>query len=603
MAFLGIVLALALWELAGWLLGRSWLRAAVAFVGAQPALLYGYYLWGGIKEMAAAAMIATTVALLGAAVQNAFAPAALATLALGTAALIGVLSAGGILWLLPALLAAMALAVAVLGPRTAILRGAAFAVLVALLALPSLLPGLKPPTSSPLTSSSAIGNLLGPLDPLQVAGVWPAGDFRVDPSESGPAHVLIAITVLAAIAMLVLAWRRRAIAPLLYVVGTLIAAFVIYAIGSPWVDGKALATASPVIPFAAALAAAALWATGRRVEGGVLLVAIAGGVLWSNVLAYHDVNLAPRDQLAELEDIGAEIGGQGPTLMTEYQPYGVRHFLRDADPEGVSELRRRQVPLRSGGVVPKGETADTDQLEPAGLFQYRTLVLRRSPAQSRPPSPYRLVSRGQYYEVWQRDTGAVPAGLQHLGLGNEVSPIGPVLCARLRGIVAAAPPTASLLAARRPGVTVVPLSQTDYPSEWVTAPGAGDSPTPSGPGEIAAAVRVPAAGDYEFWLGGSVRPAVDLEVDGREVDRVRHQLQNFGEYTRLGSAALSAGAHRVTIRFHGGDAHPGSGGAADPIGPLVLSDSDAAEARIERFGTDQVDRICDGLWDWVELVP
>jgi hypothetical protein len=253
--------------------------------------------------------------------------------------------------------------------------------------------------------------------------------------------------------------------------------------------------------------------------------------------------------------------------------------------------------------VPKGETADTDQLEPSGLFQYRTLVLRRSPAQSRPPSPYRLVSRGQYYEVWQRDTGAVPAGLQHLGLGNEVSPIGPVLCERLRGIVAAAPPTASLLAARRPGVTVVPLSQTDYPSEWVTAPGAGDSPTPSGPGEIAAAVRVPAAGDYEFWLGGSVRPAVDLEVDGREVDRVRHQLQNFGEYTRLGSAALSAGAHRVTIRFHGGDAHPGSGGAADPIGPLVLSDSDAAEARIERFGTDQVDRICDGLWDWVELVP
>ena len=66
-------------------------------------------------------------------------------------------------------------------------------------------------------------------------------------------------------------------------------------------------------------------------------------------LAYRDVNLAPRDQLAELETIGHRIAGQGPTLMTEYQPYGVRHFLRDADPEAASELRRRQVPLRAAG--------------------------------------------------------------------------------------------------------------------------------------------------------------------------------------------------------------------------------------------------------------
>ena len=28
--------------------------------------------------------------------------------------------------------------------------------------------------------------------------------------------------------------------------------------------------------------------------------------------------------------------------MTDYEPYGVRHFLREADPEGASELRRRE---------------------------------------------------------------------------------------------------------------------------------------------------------------------------------------------------------------------------------------------------------------------
>ena len=117
--------------------------------------------------------------------------------------------------------------------------------------------------------------------------------------------------------------------------------------------------------------------------------------MWSNALAYRDVNLAPRDQLAELETIGHRIAGQGPTLMTEYQPYGVRHFLRDADPEAASELRRRQVPLGDGRTLHKGETADTDRFQLGGLLVYRTLVLRRSPVQSRPPSPYRLTWRGR----------------------------------------------------------------------------------------------------------------------------------------------------------------------------------------------------------------
>lgn len=71
--------------------------------------------------------------------------------------------------------------------------------------------------------------------------------------------------------------------------------------------------------------------------------------------------------------------------MTEYEPYGVRHFLRDADPEGASELRRRPVPLRDGSSLDKGEFADIDRFDLGGLLEYRTLVLRRSPLASRPP--------------------------------------------------------------------------------------------------------------------------------------------------------------------------------------------------------------------------
>ena len=39
------------------------LRALIAFLAAQPAVLYGYSLWGGIKEMTAAFLVALGVAL------------------------------------------------------------------------------------------------------------------------------------------------------------------------------------------------------------------------------------------------------------------------------------------------------------------------------------------------------------------------------------------------------------------------------------------------------------------------------------------------------------------------------------------------------------
>ena len=132
------------------------------------------------------------------------------------------------------------------------------------------------------------------------------------------------------------------------------------------------------------------------------LATIAGGVFASNALAYRDARLAPRAQLTELERIGHQFAGEGPALMTEYQPYGVRHFLRHLDAEGASELRRRPVPLRDGRVLGKAEVADIAAFAPEAILVYRTLVLLRSADSSRPPAAYRLVWSGRFYDVWQR---------------------------------------------------------------------------------------------------------------------------------------------------------------------------------------------------------
>ena len=626
MALLGALLALGLWQIAAPLLSSRPLRALAAIVGSQAALLYGYYLWGGIKEIAAAALLASAVPLATFAVARRGEPRALVPLALICAALIGVLSAGGVAWLLAPLAGALSLLLATVGRRGAVRSAGAFAALTTVLSIPVLLSGsILPPTSSALTSADARGNLIEPLEPTQVAGIWPAGDFRVDPAQVAPTAVLVGLALAAAAGGLVYAWRQRVWTVPLYVGGSLLACVAICALGSPWVDGKALATASPAIPFAAALGGAALYVRGMRVEGAAVLVAIAAGVLWSNALQYRDVDLAPRDQLAELERIGERIEGQGPTLITEYQPYGARHFLRDADPESASELRRRRVQLVRGGTLAKGAHADLDRLALDGLLAYRTLVLRRGPAESRPPSPYELVSRGHFYEVWQRPEAPVPRVVEHLGLGERTSPVSEPACAEVRALATRAGSRGTLVAARRPPISVVPLGVAAYPAGWDGTDPA--RPRPTTPGELTARVEVSSRGEqsatggsaarpagrpdlagtsrrvYELWLRGSVRPEVELLVDGRPAGEVRHQLNNDGLYVRLGRARLAPGAHEVTVRFDGPDLHPGSRGRPAPIGPLALSRADTSKTRLAEVPAAEAEaRLCGRPWDWIELV-
>ena len=96
----------------------SRLRALAVFVAAQPALLYGYLLWGGVKEAVSAALLALVAALTPAALRERARARGLLPLAMATAALMGVLGFVGAVWIAPMLLPAL-----VVGLR---LRGFAF---------------------------------------------------------------------------------------------------------------------------------------------------------------------------------------------------------------------------------------------------------------------------------------------------------------------------------------------------------------------------------------------------------------------------------------------------------------------------------------------
>jgi hypothetical protein len=575
-SFLAAMLALGLWQILGGVLRRPGWRALAVFVAAQPALLLGYALWGGVKEVGAAAFIALATALAPAAVRPGASLRDAALLALPAAALIGVLSVGGLLWLVPMLAVLAPLVWRRFGRRSAVRRALAFALPLLLLVIPVLSAGLLPPTSSPLTDPDAEGNLRGSLNPLQVLGVWPSGDFRFDPDGTVVTVVLIALAVLAALVGLWAAWSRRGrdARPALYAT-SLLACAAIVAIGSPWAGAKALATASPVaLSLAIGGAIAALRAD--RFVGAFLIAAVAGGVLWSSVLAYGGVSLGPYGQLAELEQIGEEFAGQGPALMTEYNPYGARHFLRDLDGEAASELRQRTVPLRGGGFVEKGHSVDTDELDLDGLLEYRTLVLRRSPVRSRPPSPYRLLWTGETYEVWQRPDALAVAPFEHLPLGEPHQPSAVPRCAEVRALARRSlrgRPEARLLAAHHASVH----DATD------------------------GSLEVPRAGRYAAWLEGSARGKVELLIDGREIGEVRQELNNDGSYLHLGEASLSAGHHEAELRFGGADLRPGSGGFPRPkTGPLLVVPAEGGRGELVSVPAWEARRLCRRRWDWIE---
>src|SRR5207245_806802 len=100
----GAALALCLFALMESIVPSLRMRALLAFLAAQSALLYGYSLWGGIKEVTAAFLLALVAALAAAVLPRRPARAQeLLPLALATGALTMTLGVGAGGWVAPAL--------------------------------------------------------------------------------------------------------------------------------------------------------------------------------------------------------------------------------------------------------------------------------------------------------------------------------------------------------------------------------------------------------------------------------------------------------------------------------------------------------------------
>jgi hypothetical protein len=290
--------------------------------------------------------------------------------------------------------------------------------------------------------------------------------------------------------------------------------------------------------------------------------------------------------------------------MTEYQPYGVRHFLRELDAEGASELRRRQIPRLDGADTSKGEWSDTDALELSpdleGLLTYRTLVLRKNPRQSRPPEPYQLVYSGEFYEVWQRPETWDPSQLiAHEPFGSGLDRGGIAPCDRVAAVAAQAGPGGRIAAAYAP--LVAGSTITAVPDGWFSDPASG-SVTPTSDGTATGEITVPVAGEWQVWVGGSARGEVSVTIGGVEAGSARGELNNNAQFIALDEVTLGAGPQPVEITYaQRGLPHPGTGAYPLGLGPVMLTPA-GYEDTVTSLPASQYRQLCDQRLDWVEAL-
>ena len=124
-------------------------------------------------------------------------------------------------------------------------------------------------------------------------------------------------------------------------------------------------------------------------------------------------------------------------------------------------------------------------------------------------------------------------------------------------------------------------------------------------GSAAVTVRVPTAGRWRLWVGGSARGRLELRAGDRSLGVHRNELVNAGQWQRFGSAHFGADPAAVVLRYARGR-RAGRGRPADqaPLGPVALTRAaDEPAAAVVAVAPRDYRRFCDGrTYDWIEAL-
>jgi hypothetical protein len=587
---------------------------ALLAVGAN--LLYLYGQLGGLKELVTASALGVATAVAAERPPEEWSWRMVATVAVPLAALVPVLSAGGVAY---AGLFGVVLGVIALwtrrrpaARRAQPLRrlagyGALGLVLFLFFSAPSLADALRfGGTVKSELSGPVLGQLLRPLPLEQVGGIWFAEDWRLPVAPGIRWDVnrlaLALVFVFAAVGIL-LAIRRRGGVVL---AGLLAVAGAVAAIGprtSPYGESKLYVILSPFLLLAAALGVWALFSR-TRLAGGALALFLAAGILYSDAIAYREVRLAPVDRMEAMEDIARAARGHGLVLHNENEEWA-KYFYRDGRVDSPGEIWFGPYPweLRKG-FAQIGGYYDLDELQLWYVNAFPAIVTRRAPDASRPPASFRLAYQNRYYQLWLRNTKSTAwlrhartGVVHHLGIQGLMTSQVRVPCSGIVRFARRAKPGQVLVAAHRPGNVVLQPTQVPHSAGWVPSPAVEATIVPVTPGSAHAKLFVP-GGRYEAWMYGTSGRPISAFVDGRRIGALK-QVNTPEKWVDVGEVTLGRGEHELAIQRPGGSLAPGDG-YQGRIGPLALQP--LRRETLERVRPGQARQLCGKPLDWVEIV-
>jgi hypothetical protein len=595
-----------------WLLVRrlglgGWSAGLAAVTATLPAIVYGYVLVGSIKEITSLAMIL----VLGVLVADR--PTWMRGLVTGgipfavvVAAGVSALGVGFGAWVIAAVLVLVVRLA--LDLRAGLARIGQAIVLVGIGGITMIVCAW--PTWSDLSgsldvatgiaSTSNPGNLKVPLRTEQIVGPWLVDSYRHRPASGVPRDLtygLIVVTLIAAVWGAVHLIRRQSYALSGWIGGMLVVWLGLTLYGTTWVDAKVLMITAPVIMLLAWAGVAGLWrsSSGWRVLAALVGLILAVGILGSDAIQYRGSDLAPTARYDELASLNVRFAGRGPTLFTPFDEWSL-YVLRDMDVGGPDFV---YPPVKLIGVAKAhGDVVDLDRVAPAAFSGYPLIITDRDPRQSRPPTAYRMIWQGTYYEVWSRETGA-PTAVAHLGVPSAE----PVACPPIERIAAKARAAGAHLVEALPVERV--LINLDHPvySGWsrYAVPTVGLVMTPFG--HLTADFRVPRAGVWNVWLQGEIMPRIDVSIDGHKLGSISAEVSgsefNPDVMTPL-PVRLTAGDHVLSVSRGGLTVAPGNGGSA--ILHAVFLTQLGAQEKLETTAASRWRSLCGKRYDWIEAV-
>jgi hypothetical protein len=243
---------------------------------------------------------------------------------------------------------------------------------------------------------AGLGNLFNRISPLEALGIWPSGDFRVEPG--GGFAPAIAFWLGAALAAAVLAWglvwwlRRRELAvPAALAAAALLIGYALVA-GTPYQEAKAIAIAAPLAMLIAVrpLVEGAVPAARAGIAAAVVFGLAAAG---STALALANGPVGPATYSPKLTELRHELGGRSVLVL--------------ASPELLANEHGRDYlvwELRGGRVCVGPEGVPSSAPPPVGI----SWVITPAAATKAPFGNLRLVRRSGPYALWERQPR--PAG-------------------------------------------------------------------------------------------------------------------------------------------------------------------------------------------------